>query len=223
MKLKYFAIAVALVASVFTANAQNTTEKGKNIWIGLNGGVLSTTTDQMNKPQFYVSLEGGKWFTPVWAARLGVGGFSQYYDQKEGRTWETLEKETWTKKQNFVEFNLDGIFNISGLISKNPVPLCDFYLFAGPTMNVSSKGTAFTGDQTQSGVLLVKKVDGTVARFGFTGGAGLSFNVGKSLALGLEWRTAVTPSIFGDASVCRKAENTNRFSLHIDYTFGGRH
>ena len=225
MKLRYFAVAAALLATVFSANAQD--EKlGNDVWIGINGGILSTTTNHLNAPQPYFGIEVGKWFTPVWGARFGVGGpfqlvdeYSSSYKLPGGQLWKP-------ERQLFGELNIDGIVNLSQAISKNSLPLVDFYLFLGPTMNLASKCTEFTGgiavDKDGKIYDVVESVSGLKARFGATAGVGLGFNLSKCCNLGVEWRTAVAPSVFGDASAYRKAENTNRLSLRFAYTFGGR-
>lgn len=221
MKFKYLAIAAALGFCAFTTNAQQNEQLGNDIWIGVNGGMISTYTNKMNKPQPYLSIELGKWFTPVWGGRVALGGFSQYYGEND-KTWSTQGLKKWDETKNFVELNVDGILNLSQALSKKSLPLCDFYLFMGPTMNLASKCTEFSGEATADGTYVVKEASGTKARFGMTAGLGLSFNVSKKSAIGVEYRTGVTPSIFGDASVSRKAENTNRFSIRYAYTFGGR-
>lgn len=219
MKLRYFAVCAALLATVLSANAQEK-KLGNDVWIGVNGGVISTTTTRLNTPQPYVGIEVGKWFTPAWGARLGVAGLSQFYDEQLG-SWSVQGQTLWSKKQNFGELNIDGIFNISQAISKKDLALVDFYLFLGPTMTLATRCTQFTGE-VDNGTFVVKDANDLVARFGATAGLGLGFNLGRSCNLGLEWRTAVAPSVFGDASAYRKAENTNRLSLRFAYTFGGR-
>ena len=216
---KFIVIIVALVSCVFTASAQEKEKLGNDIWIGANAGILSTQNSSQAQP--YFSIEVGKWFTPVWGARAAIGGFTQQYGGRN-ETWLMQNIEEWENKQNFGELNIDGILNLSQAISKKSLPVCDFYLFLGPTMNLASKCTKFTGVATADGTYVVEDVDGVKARFGATAGAGLSFNLSKYCALGVEYRTGVTPSIFGDASVARKAENSNRFTLRFAYTFGGR-
>ena len=121
MKLRYFAVAAALLATVFSANAQD--EKlGNDVWIGINGGILSTTTNHLNAPQPYFGIEVGKWFTPVWGARLGVAGPFQFFDEHTG-AWQKQGQQPWSKKQLFGELNVDGIVNLSQAISKASLPL----------------------------------------------------------------------------------------------------
>lgn len=220
MKLRYFAVCAAFLATVLSANAQEK-KLGNDVWIGVNGGVISTTTTRLNTPQPYVGIEVGKWFTPAWGARIGVAGLSQRYDEQPG-SWFVQDKNLWSKKQTFGELNIDGIFNISQAISKKDLALVDLYLFLGPTMTLATKCSQFTGEVTNNGTLVVKEANGLVPRIGATAGLGLGFNLGRSCNLGIEWRTAVAPSVFGDASAYRKAENTNRLSLRFAYTFGGR-
>ncbi len=220
MKLRYIAIAAAFLATVLSANAQEK-KLGNDVWIGVNGGIISTTTTRLNTPQPYVGIEVGKWFTPAWGARIGVAGLSQCYDEQLG-SWFVQGQNLWSKKQNFGELNIDGIFNISQAISKKDLALVDFYLFLGPTMTLATRCSQFTGEVTDNGTFVVKDANDLVARFGATAGFGLGFNLSRSCNLGIEWRTAVAPSVFGDASAYRKAENTNRLSLRFAYTFGGR-
>lgn len=219
MKLRYFAVCAAFLATVLSANAQEK-KLGNDVWIGVNGGVISTTTTRFNTPQLYVGIEVGKWLTPAWGARVGVAGLSQYYD-KQGGSWLVQSQNLWSKKQYFGELNIDGILNISQAISKKDLALVDFYLFLGPTMTLATRCSQFTGEVID-GTFIVKEANDLVARFGATAGLGLGFNLSRSCNLGIEWRTAVAPSVFGDASAYRKAENTNRLSLRFAYTFGGR-
>ncbi len=218
MKLRYFAIVAAVLATVFSANAEE--KLGNDIWIGVNAGVISTQTTHFNTPAPYVGIELGKWFTPVWGARIDIAGPCQYFDKNNKVL---MNGNDWSKQQYFGELNVDGILNISQAISKKSLPLVDFYLFLGPTMNIASKCTEFTGSLDNDGKFIVEEVPGMKARFGATAGLGLGFNLSKCCNLGLEWRTGVTPSVFGAVSYPGdKAQNTNRFTVRFAYTFGGR-
>lgn len=221
MKFRFLAIAAALVACAFSANAQQEEKLGNDWFIGISGGVISTTTNHMNTPQPYFAIEAGKYFSPVWGGRITIAGPVQKFDRMVG-SWYIQNEEKWTRKQYFGELNLDGILNLSQLFSKKSFPRFDAYLFAGPTMNIATKCTQFTGQQTSDGTLVVEEANNVVARFGATAGLGLAYNITKKIALGVEYRAAVTPSIFGDASKGRTWENTNRFTLRLAYTFGGR-
>lgn len=223
MKLKTLVLSIALIGCAFSANAQQQEEKLGNDWfLGIGGGVISVTSNHFNTPAFYGQIQVGKYFTPVWGGRLNIAGPFQTYGENDG-SWYTEDLTKFTSKNKlFGELNLDGILNLSQLISSASMPLVDFTIFVGPTMNLSSKCSEFTGERTYQNRLVVEAVDGVKARFGATAGLGLSFNLSKYIALGIEGRTGVTPSIFGDASANRKAEMTNRLTLNLVWTIGGK-
>ncbi|MCQ2185971.1 MAG: OmpA family protein [Bacteroidales bacterium] len=229
MKLKFIAIAAALVGCAFTAGAQE--EKiGTDFFIGISGGIGTPVTTNnvnaslLNTVGWNVNLEFGQYFTPVWGARavLGVGTFN--YNERN-KTFNQSNVDFWSKRgQLFGEVNVDGLLNFSHLFSKANMPLCDFYLFLGPTVNFGSKGSQFVAEQSvdSEGYYIVEETNKVVGRFGATAGLGLSFNINKYVGLGLEYRAGVTPSVFGDASRGRKAEFNNRLTLRLAYTIGGK-
>lgn len=221
MKLKVFALSIAMVACVFSASAQE--EKlGSDYFIGVGGGIHSVYTNHFNTISGYVDIQAGKYFTPLWGARAVLAGPFQRYDKMNQNTWAVSGKENWEKKQLFGEINFDGIINMSHLFSKASIPVVDFLIFAGPTVNLASKCSEFTGDRTADGQYVVAEAKGLKARWGATAGFGLYVNCNKYIAIGVEGRTGVTPSVFGDASVSRKCENTNRLTLNLVYTIGGK-
>jgi OOP family OmpA-OmpF porin len=87
---------------------------------------------------------------------------------------------------------------------------------------LSSVGTKFTGNVSGQNEALLENSDDMKLRFGATAGLGLAYNLSSKWALNLEGRFGVTPSIFGAASDCRKAEATGRLTLGATYTFGGK-
>lgn len=232
MKLKFIAIAAAMASCIFTANAQQEEKLGNDIFMAVSGGVMSPVTTtanntlRLNTPGFYASLELGKYFTPVWGGRIVLGAGNQRYDL-ENRTWDIQGSDFWNNfgyPVTFGEINLDGMLNFSQLFSKKSMPLVDFYIFAGPTVNFATRTTKFTGETSQSGVHVVEACakNDIVARWGATAGLGIMFNINKYIALGIEGRSAVAPSIFGATSKGRYAENNNRLTLRLAYTFGGK-
>lgn len=241
MKIKFIAIVAAAACCMFTANAQEN-KAGKDIFIGASAGVITPTTAdehhnlRLNMPGFYASLEFGRYFTPVWGSRLVLGAGNQRYDIQNQSvdilhtgTMPAVSDDLWNngnKPVTFGEINMDVLFNLSQAISKKSLPLVDFYIFAGPTVNFASRTTKFVkdGELTFDGHYIVEQAanNDIKARFGATAGLGIMFNINKYYALGLEGRSAVSPSVFGDVSRCRKAENTNRLAIRFAYTFGGR-
>ena len=96
-------------------------------------------------------------------------------------------------------------------------------MFGGPTMNLGKAVdtkvvySASTGESSWSFT-----EEGLKARFGATVGLGLGYDINEKWGINLEGRVGVTPSIFGAASDCRKAEATARLNLGVAYTFGGK-
>jgi len=219
MKFKAFALSIAMVAVAFSANAQEA-EIGKDVFIGIGGGVISTVTNHFNTPAVYGQIQVGKYITPVWGVRAVIAGPFQKYDQKN-KSWDVTNSTYWEKKQLFGELNIDGMINLSHVFSKVDFPKVDFFIFAGPTINFSTACTSYTGKAYEGG-LIVENNNAFKARVGATAGLAINYNFTKKLALGIEGRFGVTPSIFGDASICRKAEGTARGTLNLIYTIGGK-
>ena len=105
----------------------------------------------------------------------------------------------------------------------NPDRAFNLYLFGGPTMNIGKAvDTNITLNPATGAQSYSYSEDGLKARFGATVGLGLGYDITDKWALNLEARAGVTPSIFGDASDCRKAEATGRLTIGAAYTFGGK-
>ena len=235
MKYKFLALSL-LFASTFTAvNAQEKQEKSDNIYIGAGIGAMSVLNDGLNSPTFNVNFKVGKYITPVWGVRAEVAGL-----------WQSLEKQdigysNYCKK--FAELNLDATLSLTNLFLKyDENRALDFYVFGGPTMNISSavNGTynqtidvtlpdvtigssnqTIQGSYTQTGNYDFES-KGAKARFGATVGMGLDYNLNNKWALNVETRFGIAPSIFGFGSDCRKSEATARLTVGFKHTFGGK-
>jgi outer membrane protein OmpA-like peptidoglycan-associated protein len=225
MKLKALALSIALAAGVFAANAQ-TTYKGNDVFVGIGGGIISTYNQGFNSPAFYGNIMVGKYITPVWGVRGVIGGPFQTLDAKNTNAHNYGTMGTLYSKKNklFGEINLDGMLNISNIFADDLAKF-DFYVFAGPTLNLSSVGTKFAMGQDASDGLIVTEngCNALKARVGATAGLGLGYNITNAFELALEGRFGVTPSVFGDASAYRKAEGTGRVTLNAIWTIGGKH
>src|SRR5574344_990364 len=220
MKLKIFALSIAMVACAFTANAQ-ATYKGNDVFVGVGAGIVSPLTPGFNTPAFYGNLMVGKYITPVWGVRGVIGGPFESLNANNGNAYMKDGSIKAYPNKLFGEFNADGILNISNIFADDLAKL-DFYLFAGPTLNLSSVGTKFSSVQDAT-VLLVEENNDLKVRVGASAGLGLAYNFTNTFALGVEGRFGVTPSIFGDADKYRKAEGTTRFALNGIWTIGGKH
>ena len=220
MKNKFIIMSLALASICSTVNAQETenyyTKKWTdNIFVGAGVGAMSVLNDGMNPSTLNFNVSLGKYITPTWGVRGQFSGM-----------WQKLDaQDTGYKgdKKSFAELNFDAMLNVTNLFGGyNPNRVVDFYLFAGPTMNfakaVDTQITISQSGETNT----TWTEEGTKTRFGATAGLGLGFNVSEKWAINLEGRLGVTPSIFGDASDCRKAEATGRATIGIAYTFGGK-
>ena len=218
MKLKLFAVSVAMFAGMVAASAQ-TADKCNDIFIGGGVGIVSPMTPGFNEPSVYVNLQVGKYITPVWGVRAVIGGPFQTLNANEGNAY-NANGVVGYKNKLFGEPNFDAMLNITNIFAKD-LSRFNVYLFAGPTINFSSEGTKFSEVQDAGSVLIVEESDAFKVRAGATVGLGLSYNITKAFALGVEGRFGVTPSIFGDADAYRKAEGTTRIALNGVWTIGG--
>ncbi len=223
MKLKALALSIALVAGIFAADAQ-TAYKGKDVFIGIGGGISSVYNGGFNSPAVYGNIMVGRYITPVWGVRAVIGGPFQTLDMKEGNAVNYgPHNEIYSAKNKlFGELNLDGMINFSNIFAED-LAAFDVYAFVGPTMNVSSVGTKFQNGNQVGAAILVVEDNAPKVRFGATAGLGLGVNITKAFELALEGRVGVTPSIFGDASQYRKAEMTGRVTLNAIWTINGKH
>nr|MCR4824930.1 OmpA family protein [Bacteroidales bacterium] len=223
MKLKVLALSLAMAAGIFAANAQQT-YKGNDWFVGVGGGIISVNNSGFNSPSFYGNIMVGKYVTPILGVRGVIGGPFQTLDAKAGNAanYGTMGTIYSAKNKLFGELNLDAMINFSNIFADDLAKF-DVYAFVGPTMNISSAGTAFKGGASAGNYVLVQEANGTKVRFGATAGLGLGYNVTNALEIALEGRFGITPSVFGDASQYRKGEGTGRLTLNAIWTIGGKH
>ena len=228
MKIKFLALSVIMAGASMFANAQETenyyTKKATdNIFLGFGIGGMSVINGGVNSPTLNLNIQVGKYITPTWGVRAEISGLWQSLEAQENGWFVTGKKNYSNYCKMFGELNFDAMLNVTNWIGGyNPDRAVDFYLFAGPTMNLASKGTVFTGETSGANEAILEGTSGCKVRIGATAGLGLAYNVSDKWAINLEGRFGVTPSIFGDASDCRKAEATGRLTLGAAYTFGGK-
>ncbi|MBQ4057194.1 MAG: OmpA family protein [Bacteroidaceae bacterium] len=226
MKIKFLALAALFACSTTFANAQEnyyTKKATDNIFLGFGVGGMSVFNGGLNSPTFNFNIQLGKYITPTWGVRAEISGLWQSLEGQD-KSWFVSGTNKYSDYcKMFGELNADAMLNVTNWLGGyNPDRVVDFYLFAGPTMNLASKGTQFTGQTTANEEALLEEADGAKLRIGATAGLGLGFNVSDKWAINVEGRFGVTPSIFGDASACRKAEATGRLTIGATYTFGGK-
>ena len=218
MKLKVFALSIALVAGAFSASAQ-----GSDVFVGIGGGVISNYSDHFNSPAIYGQIQVGKYITPVFGVRGVIAGPFQKLDSDALAVgWVDAGLSS---KQLFGELNIDGMVNFSQIFSKESLPKLDVYAFLGPTINFSKAGSKEINENAVYNNTWSQKVaasDDFKARVGATVGLGIAYNITDKLALGVEGRFAVTPSIFGPASINRYAQGNLRGTINLVYTIGGK-
>lgn len=220
MKSKLIIASLLLAGACATVNAQEKTKyytdkASDNIFVGLGVGGMAVINDGINTPTMNFNISVGKYITPVWGVRGQIGGIWQSLDDQDSGYHRYCKK--------FGEINLDAMLNLINLFGGyNPNRAFDLYVFGGPTMNLGKAvDTDLTIDAAGKQTSTYTE-DGLKARFGATVGLGLAYNLSSKWAINLEGRLGVTPSIFGDASDCRKAEATARVNLGVAYTFGGK-
>lgn len=228
MNMKLMTLSVLMAGASLSANAQEATntytEKWTdNIFLGFGLGGMSVINDGLNEPTLNLNVQLGKYITPTWGVRAEVSGLWQSLCSTPKSSLVGSDGKYSKHCKTFVETNFDAILNLNSLFgNKNVLRAVDVYAFAGPTVNFGSKGTVFTGESDAANQLIVKENDDFKVRVGATAGLGLGFNVNEKWAINVEGRLGVTPSLFGDASACRKAESTARLTVGATYTFGGK-
>ena len=245
MKYRFLAIflLMAVVGTAAYADDKKGDKGGKNYFIGAGLGAMTVFNDGMNSPTLNIYIQGGKYITPTWGVRGALSGL-----------WQSLEEQSsgyYKYCKKFGELNLDAMLNLNSLFgNKNIERAVDVYLFAGPTLSLSSavsgsvvynasssSSTSTTTGTTSEGYSYTQNTTtytisydpeygyeygNAKLRVGATVGIGLGFNINTSWAITAEARLAVTPSIFGQMSDCRKAEATGRLNVGFIYTIGGK-
>ena len=227
MKIKFLALSVIMAGASMFANAQETenyyTKKATdNIFMGIGVGGMSVLNGGLNSPTLNLNIQVGKYITPTWGVRAEISGLWQSLEKQKYNFFKpNVNYENYCKM--FGELNMDAMLNVTNWLGGYKADRAvDFYLFAGPTLNLATEGAKFTGKMASENEAQLAASDDMKVRFGATAGLGLAYNFNSKWALNLEGRFGVTPSIFGAASDCRKAEATGRVTLGATYTFSGK-
>ena len=208
MKLKFLALTLAMAASTLAVNAQEQ-KKSNDIFVGGGLGIMSAMTPGFNTPGFYMDVYVGKYITPVWGVRAGLGGPFANLDASDGNAVNINGDPVAFKNKKFGELNVDAMLSLTNIFADD-IAKFNVYLFAGPT------------EVQDANVFLVETEKAFKLRAGATAGLGLAYSITDAFALGLEGRFAVTPSMFGDADAYRKAAGNARFTVNGIWTIGGQ-
>lgn len=245
MNYKSLAMSMVLASAALSASAQTVVDEPKgsdNIFFQAGVGAMSVLNDGFNEPTLNLNIAVGKYITPVWGVRAQLSGaWQSLCSQSTVSGLNQVPFQDHCKK--FAEMNFDGMINLTNLFRDGyQSHKVDLSFFAGPTVNfasavsgvydinISYPGLPSVIDGTQTSISAKPEVSGTrtydshgiKTRVGATAGLDLGFNVSNSLAINVEARVGVTPSIFGEGSDCKKAEATGRLTAGIIYTFGGK-
>ena len=139
MKLRIIVTSMALAAFSFCANAQSGDTPKENPWfvqgeLGVTYSTGGTGIGRLLSPGGSIAV--GKYFNPVWGARLSIGG------------WVGRAPGVFSGAESFYfgSATVDGLMNLSQLIKRYPERLFDVNLIAGVGFNRSfSNASSFMG------------------------------------------------------------------------------
>ena len=183
MKLKFLALTLAMAASTLAVNAQEQ-KKSNDIFVGGGVGIMSAMTPGFNTPSFYLDAYVGKYITPVWGVRAGLGGLFATLDARDGNAVNLNGDAVAFKNKKFGELNVDAMLSLTNIFADD-IAKFNVYLFAGPTVNFSRTGTKFS-DVQDANVFLVENDNSFKLRAGASQGLGLAYSITDAFALGLE-------------------------------------
>lgn len=244
MKSKLVILSLLLTGTAASVSAQ---EKEKyysenwkdNIFISVGVGAQTTTNPDTKFGKSItplINLSVGKFINPIWGFRGQVYG----WQSKQETAYPFLKTGNKVeRKENYIGLNLDGMMNLTNLFcGYKPGRVFEAMFFIGPSMNVvknyngwkpgyiTDKGIA----QADGSILYENTINpatttptGHDLRFlvGASVGLGAKFNINEKLAIDVEARGQVTPSILGAYS-SGKTDGYIHLTAGVTYTFGGK-
>lgn len=244
MKSKLVILSLLLAGTATSVSAQ---EKEKyysenwkdNIFLSVGVGAQATTNPDSKFGKSVtplINLSVGKFINPIWGFRGQVYGWQSKQETAYPflRTGNRVER-----KENYVGLNLDGMMNLTNLFcGYKPGRIFEAMFFVGPSMNIVKNYsgwqpgyTAGEGIPQAGGELLYEtKIDPSKTTptnhdlrclVGASLGLGAKFNVNDKLAIDVEARGQVSPSILGAYS-SGKTDGYIHLTAGVTYTFGGK-
>ena len=244
MKSKLVILSLLLSGAAVVATAQ-TKEKyyseswKDNIFISVGVGAQAGTNPDNKFGKTVtplIKLSVGKYISPIWGVRGQIYG----WQSKQETAYPFLDLDNRKeRKENYVGLNADAMLNLTNLIcGYNPDRLFELSVFAGPSVNIVKNYADWQlGYKTDAGVTTpngdtkyTTTIDPATTTpvnhdlrwlVGASVGVGAKFNVNRSLAIDVEARGQVTPSILGAYS----SANTDGYihlTAGVTYTFGGK-
>ena len=243
MKSKLVILSLLLSGAAVVATAQ-TKEKyyseswKDNIFISVGVGAQAGTNPDTKFGKTVtplINLSVGKYISPIWGVRGQIYG----WQSKQETAYPFLDLDNRKeRKENYVGLNADAMLNLTNLIcGYNPDRLFELSVFAGPSVNIVKNyadwqlgykvvESTSTTDGTKYTTVIDPATTSPVNHdlrwlVGASVGVGAKFNVNRSLAIDVEARGQVTPSILGAYS----SANTDGYihlTAGVTYTFGGK-
>ena len=218
MKSKLVILSLLLSGAAVVATAQ-TKEKyyseswKDNIFISVGVGAQAGTNPDTKFGKTVtplINLSVGKYISPIWGVRGQIYG----WQSKQETAYPFLDLDNRKeRKENYVGLNADAMLNLTNLIcGYNPDRLFELSVFAGPSVNIVKNYADWQlGYKTDAGVTTpngdtkyTTTIDPATTTpvnhdlrwlVGASVGVGAKFNVNRSLAIDVEARGQVTPSI----------------------------
>lgn len=246
MKSKLVILSLLLAGTAASASAQDKekfySESWKdNIFISVGAGVQGTTNPDSKfgknlTPLINVSV--GKFINPIWGFRGQVYGWKS--KMTTDYPFAAINGPEVKREENYVGVNLDGMMNLTNLFcGYKPGRVFELNFFVGPSMNIVKNYGGWNavykevksevgGKTVINDVLQPEGVGGTNPKnhdfrclVGASLGLGAKFNVNEYLAIDVEARGQVTPSILGAYS-SGKTDGYIHLTAGVTYTFGGK-
>lgn len=227
MKLNKILLSAALVASAFTASAQEEVTEyvfNPNWYVqgqfGLQETLGESSFGNLLSPNAQVAV--GYNFNPYIGARLAVNAWrSKGAEKVDGPLYSCDDHWRWY----YVAPTVDAVVNLTNVFGGyNPTRLVDVNLLAGVGVNVgfhnneandcNAKYVAATGQQELGNLW-----DGTKARFVGQFGADINFNINRNWAVGLELMANVLPDGY-NSKIGENADWYFNGLVGVRYTFG---
>ena len=244
MKSKLVILSLLLAGTAASASAQDKekfySESWKdNIFISVGAGVQGTTNPDSKfgknlTPLINVSV--GKFINPIWGFRGQVYGWKS--KMTTDYPFAAINGPEVKREENYVGVNLDGMMNLTNLFcGYKPGRVFELNFFVGPSMNIVKNYGGWSlgyktddGVKVENGVKYTTTIDPSSTKpanhdlrclVGASLGLGAKFNVNKYLAIDVEARGQVTPSILGAYS-SGKTDGYIHLTAGVTYTFGGK-
>ena len=235
MKSKLVILSLLLAGAATTVSAQTkekyVSEKATdNIFVSVTGGISMVNSGKsegkFGSPAPHITVSVGKWFNPMWGARVQGGLWRANFDTKNSHGYYDANgvgvgvEESYHK--NVGQLRLDAMFNISNAIwGYNPDRLFNLSVFGGPGLTIAktANGGVELGETSWQRVPLNEEkghafINGSIGLQG-------KFNINEYWDIDIEARGELAPSYLSYLSASSTVGGLY-FGAGATYTFGGK-